>query len=78
MGAEKYTVVVDAHAMIECLLPELLLCIIKDRFREWAAGEGNAVDRLGLWCSKAFLVTEEGGDITGLGGPAMRLETRGG
>ena len=68
------TVVVDAHAVVECLLPQLLSRVLEDCVREGRAGEGDAGDELGFWRFEIVLVAEEGGDVARLGGPAVGFE----
>ena len=59
-GGVGFTVVVDAHAVVECLLSELLLRVIEHGFRERGAGEGDAGDCLRFWRFEVLLVAEEG------------------
>lgn len=68
------TVVVDTHAVVERLFPELLFCIVEDCASKRGGGEGDAVDRLGFRRWEIFLVAEEGGDVARLGGPAVGFE----
>ena len=54
------TVVVNAHAVVECLFSELLLGVVEDCVCERSAGEGDVVDSLGFGRFQEFCVTEEG------------------
>ena len=73
-GRAGCTVVVDAHAVVECFFPELFFGVVEDCVREGRTGEGDARDRLGFWGVEAIHVAKEGGDGSRLGGPAVGLE----
>ena len=77
MEAGWCTVVIDAHAVVECLHPQLFSGVVEHSFREGRVGERNAVDCLIFGGLEAFLCPEEGGDIARLCDPAVGLEGRG-
>ena len=68
------TVVVDAHAVVECLLSQLLFGIVENGFREGRGGERDAGDCLVDGSFEAFFCAEEGGDGARLRGPAVGFE----
>ena len=68
------TVVVDAHAVVECLLSQLFSGVVEYGFREGRVGERNAVDCLIFGSFEAVLCSEEGGDVAWLRGPAVGFE----
>lgn len=70
-GGGGDTVVVDAHAVVECFFPELLARVVEDCFREESAGERYAGHFLGFGRFKVFFVAEEGGNGARLRGPAV-------
>ena len=68
------TIVVDPHAMVECLLPQLLFGVVEHSFCEGCVGEWDAVDCLIDGSFEAFFCSEEGGDVARLRGPAVGFE----
>ena len=70
-GIYCLTVVVYAHAMVECFFGELLLCIRHHLLYELCAWEGHFVHRHQLWCFIVFLAVEEDGWVAGNGSPAV-------
>ena len=70
------TIVVDAHAVVECLLSQLLFGVVEHGFREGRGGERNAGDGLIFGSLEAFFCSEEGGNVARLRGPAVGFEGR--
>ena len=66
-----HTVVIDPHAMIECLLSQLLLRILHHFLRKLGVGQRYVFHLHRLWRLDVLFAREQNGDIARLGHPAV-------
>lgn len=74
----RRTVVVDAHAVVECLLSQLFLRILHHRFCKICVWQADAVHLDRLWGLDILLAIEDDRGVAGESCPTIGLDGIGG